>query len=62
MQGVKGVEKFFLSRFFASNELNIIYKENIGGAIFVSEGGSGLGADGVDEIIGKFFGGNVEDI
>ena len=56
MKGIKSVEEFFLGGFFAGNELDIIDKQNIGSAIFVAEGRSGVSADGVDQVVGKFFG------
>ena len=35
IQGIKGMEEFFLGAFFSSNKLNVIYQEDICLAIFV---------------------------
>ena len=55
MQGVKGVEEFFLSRFFTGDELDIIDQQDIDVAIAFSERLGIMAANGIDQIIGEFF-------
>src|SRR6266516_6332709 len=61
MQAVKGVEEFFFSRFFAGDELNVIYQENINGTIFGPELFRGAIANGINDFVSELFRGDVED-
>ena len=55
MQGVEGMEKFFLGGFLTSDELDIIDKQDINLTVLLPEGRGGMGSDGIDQVVGKFL-------
>ena len=55
VQRVEGVEEFFLRRFLAGDELNVVDQQHVDRAILVAEGRGVLGANGVDEFVGELF-------
>ncbi len=61
MQRVKCMEKFLLSRFFPSQELNVVNQQNVYVAVFVAKAFRPVVPDGVDEFIREFLRGNVHD-
>ena len=59
------MEKFFLGTFFINNKLNIVNEQHIHVPVFLPEfGGSDvvLVADGVNQLVGKFFAGDVNHL
>ncbi len=62
MQGVKGMEKFFLGRFFAGDKLDIVNQQDVDAAIFLSKGLGGVRADRIDQVVGKLFGRNIQHL
>ena len=50
------MEEFFLGRFLAGNELNIIDQEHVNRAVLITKDLRGVCANSVDQVIGKFFG------
>ena len=59
VQGVEGMEEFLLRMFLFREELNIIDEQYIDIAIFLAEGLRITITDGIDELIGEFFTGDV---
>ena len=60
MERVKGMEKFFLGLLLASDELDVVYDQEINGAVNGTEALGPLLAEGAYEIVGKFFRAAVE--
>src|SRR5690606_27209512 len=60
-EGVEGVKKLLLNRVFAGDELDVIEEEDVGVSIFLFEVEGGLGFNGVDDLIGEFLAGAVND-
>ena len=59
------MEKFFLGTFLADDELDIIDQKNIIISVFFTEFRGGnvvLITDGVDQLIGEFLRGHIEDL
>ena len=61
MESVEGVKKFFLNIFLAGDELNIINKNTIDGAVFVFKLVDGFRFKGRNELVTKSFGGEITD-
>ena len=59
VQGVEGVEKLFLGVFLALDELDVVDEDQIGDAVAVAEGLHAVLADGLDQVVGEGFGGNI---
>ncbi len=55
IQRVKGVEKLFLGRFFAGDEVDIIYNQYIYVPVFLPESRGSVMLYGVNQLVGKFF-------
>ncbi len=55
VQGIERMEEFFLGRFLAGDKLDVVDQQYIDPAVFVPEGLRGMEADGVDQVVGKFF-------
>ena len=55
------MEKFFLGTFFTGNELDIIHQKDINVSVFASELLVLIITDGVDQLIGEFLTGHIED-
>ncbi len=62
VQGVEGVEELFLGGLFAGDELDVIDEQDVDAAIFVAEGLRGVAADGVDQVVGKLLGGDIQHL
>ena len=62
VKSVEDVEKFILSSFFSGNKLDIVDQEHVAAAVDFSKGGGSVGADRVDQVIGKFFRGNIQHL
>src|SRR5271157_1771876 len=62
VQGVEGVEKLLLGGFLAGDELDIVDQQDVDRAVFIPEGLGGVTADGVDQVVGELFAGNVKDV
>ena len=59
------MEKFLLGTFFSDDELDIIDEKHVVIAVFFPKFRGGdviLVSDGVDQFVGKGFGGNVKDL
>src|SRR5512134_1674044 len=56
------MEEFLLRRLFSGNELDIVHQQYVRRAVFLAEGLIGMRADGSDHVVGKFFGGHIENI
>ena len=59
------MEKFLLRRFLSYNKLNIINEKDINVTVFLAEfthGGVISITDGLDQLIGKFFTCNIENL
>ena len=61
MQGVEGVEEFFLCGFFAGDELNIVHHQHINAAEAVSELNVPPLLDSGNQLVGEGFTGDIED-
>ena len=61
MQGVEGVEEFFLCGFFAGDELNIVHHQHINAAEAVSELNIPPLLDSGNQLVGEGFTGDIED-
>jgi len=59
IKGIKDVEKFGLSAFFSSNELDVVDEQDVHAPKTVSKLVHSLVTDGVDEFIGEIFGREV---
>ena len=64
---IKGVKEFFLCAFFSYYKLNVVYKENIYGAVLLSETTHDLGilfstADGINDFIGELLGCHIQNL
>ena len=55
------MEEFFLCLNFFSQELYIIYHKQINVAIFLTESFSGVITNGINQLIGEFFTGNIKN-
>ena len=65
VKAVEGVEKFLLCGFLSYNKLNIINEKDINVTVFLAEfthGGVISITDGLDQLIGKFFTCNIENL
>ncbi len=60
VQGIKGMEKFFLGRFLAGNKLDIVDQQDIDLAIALAEGRGIMRADRIDQVVGELFGRDVQ--
>jgi hypothetical protein len=49
------MKEFFLSGFLAGNELDVIDQKDIDLAVFFTETGCIVPADGIDQIVGEFL-------
>ncbi len=61
MKGFKGMEKFGLSSFFPSDELNIIDQQDVHFSIFISEFVHLFITDRIDHFIGELFRSDVTE-
>lgn len=61
MEFVEGVEELLLGSLLASEELNIIDEEEVEGAVLAAKFVGAAGGDGVDELVGELFRGDVEE-
>ena len=61
MQGIEGVEELFLDTFFAFDELNVVDEQHVDIAVAAFERDLAVVAEGVDEVVGEFFGRDVLD-
>ena len=55
------MEELLLDALFALDELDIVDEEHIGVPVAALEGNSAVITQGVDEVVGEFFGGDVLD-
>ena len=62
VEGIEGMEKFFLGGLFARDKLNIVDQQNIDLAILGAKLFGFLVANSVDDFIGKLFRGDIEHI
>lgn len=62
LDGIEGVEEFFLSGVLARKKLNVIDKEGLGRAVFHLEVSGVLAADAGDDFVGEGFGGGIDDL
>ena len=53
MQGIKGMEEFFLGIFFSFNELDIIDQNQVRGPIAVAKGLHAIFANRLNQVIGE---------
>lgn len=60
-EGVEGVEEFFLRAFFACEEVDVVDEEDVGLAEAFTEADDGVGLEGLDEEVGEFLAGDVDD-
>src|SRR5262245_50638006 len=58
-QRIKGMEKFFLCGFLATNELNIINQQHVGGTVFIAEHSCSTVTDSGNQVIGEHFRRNI---
>ena len=58
---VEGVEERFLSRIFSLKKLDVIDQENVDFSIPRLKLWAAVVCDGVDEVVGEFFGTHVAD-
>ena len=61
-QRIECVEKFFLRRVFAADELHIVDHQQIDRAELVLEVHRRAEAQGPDELVHEFFGGQIDDL
>ena len=61
VEGVEGMEELFLDTFLALDELNVIDQQHVDISVAPFEGDFAVVTQGVDEIVGEFFGGDVLD-
>ena len=61
VQGVEGVEEFFLRGLLARDELDIVHQKQVCHAVLHAEVLGAAGADGGDQLIGELLAGNVHD-
>ena len=62
MQGIEGMEEFFLRRFLAGDELDVVDQQHIDAAVAVAKSLGGMRADGIDQVIGEFFRRDVQHL
>lgn len=60
-EGIESMKELFLGAAFIGEELDIIDEEDIGLAVAFAEFDQGIILDGVDEVIGEGFAGDVDD-
>ena len=60
-EGIEGVKELFLGATFIGEDLDIIDEEDIGLAVAFPEFEEGIILDGVDEVVGEGFAGDVDD-
>ena len=58
---VEGMEKLLLRRVASGDELNVVYAEDIGGAVFVAELRGGLLGNRVDHLVGEVLALQIEN-
>jgi hypothetical protein len=59
MQSVEGVEESLLGLIFSLQELNVVNQQNVNIPIFGLKSRASVVLDGIDEVVGELFGGNV---
>ena len=59
VQGVEGVEELLLGLDLGLQELDVVNQQDVDVAVCASELCGAIGADGVDEVVGEFLGGDV---
>ena len=60
IEGVEGVEKFLLSLDFLGQKLHIVYHQKVDMAVLLAKCLGGVVTDGVNQLVGEFFAGNVQ--
>ena len=60
-KGVEGVEELVLHPFFAAEELDVVDEQHIDLAVLLAKLRHGAVLDGLDEIVGELFAGDVAD-
>ena len=58
---VEGMEKLLLRRVASGDELNVVYAEDIGGAVLVAELRGGLLGNRVDHLVGEVLALQIEN-
>src|SRR5215470_6388644 len=61
MQGIEGVEEFFLGTLLLREELDVINQQNVDVAKLVAKAGHPVVTKGVDHLVGELFARNVAD-
>ena len=60
VEGVEGMEKFFLGGLLARDELDVVHQQQVGHAVLHPEVLGAAGADGGDQLVGELLAGDDE--
>ena len=61
VEGVEGVEEFFLGGLLARDELDVVHQQQVGHAVLHPEVLGAAGADGRDQLVGELLTGDIHD-
>ena len=62
VQGIEGVEEFFLGGILAGDKLDIVDEQDVNIAIAIAKFFGLLATNGVDEIVGEFFARDIQHV
>ncbi len=60
VQGIEGMEKFFLGGFLSGDELDIVDQQDVDPAIFFTKRIRGTRTDRINQIVGEILGGDIQ--
>lgn len=61
VEGVEGMEEFFLGGLLARDELDVVHQQQVGHAVLHPEVLGAAGADGRDQLVGELLTGDIHD-